>query len=713
MKAGPRLLSFGAFRFDPANGILSRGEEEVPLPPRAVAVLSRLVETPGEVVSKQTLLESVWNGAYVSETSLSEAIGLLRQALGDDPQEPAYIQTVHRRGYRFVAAVSEEAPFVEPPQPEPPPPPPPAPPSVDRRLAYASGAVILAALVVASGTWIAAREEAPRRRPPTTRFTVRPAAPAAILDYVTPGLAVSPDGRHIVYVARRPKEPSRLWYRDVAGYVTRELPGTEWGFAPFFSADGRRIGFESEGQLLSVPLAGGAPSPIARIGGKFAGAAWAEDGTLIVAKGSTSALYRVTPDGRTERVTTPDPAKGDYAHRWPRFLPGETALLFTSWTTSLADSRVEWLSFATGERRTVLTGAADAHYVQGMLVWAAYGGMILAAPFDPQRGRLTGEPSLLLEDVTANSITGSTQVGIGGDTLVYLPHPERLDTRTLHRAESGTLVPLATPPGPYRNVRANGRDQLAVTMLARDRSDVWVVGAKSGTFSRLTFGGFNIEPIWSPDGLWVAYASNAAGPFNVFRRRADGSAPQEHVLKHPHRHQYPVAWSRDGRQILVRDFDPVTGSDLWVLDLPTGSARPWLRTKADEGPADWSPDGKWVAYVTNESGRMEIFVRSYPDGTGQWQISHQGGYGPVWSEDGRTIYYQEGSVFRAVSVNPTGPELTPSAPQAVVTNDGLIKAAPAPDGTVFTIIEPPQGPAEVRVVVGWTSTLRPHTGGRP
>lgn len=476
------MIEFGDYRFDRANQILSRNGEELPLPPRALGVLSRLLDEPGSVVSKQTLLESVWNGAYVTETSLSEAVGLLREALQDAAQEPRYIQTVHRRGYRFIAPVRV------PDEPAPPPDRPPASPPPQPRWTRASAVAAAAALVLLAVGFVAVTGTQPKAVPPLiARFGVEP--PASWELYTgAPGLAVSPDGRHLVYTGRRGDETA-LFHRDVSGFDTREIAGTRGGLMPFFSPDGRRVGFYHDGQLVAVPLSGGTALPLFRVLGAFWGASWSEDGSIVYSAGIPAGLFRARPGGAAERVTQ---VQGHgVSHFWPHVLPGGKAVLFTLWSNTLWDSRVEWRSLVTGEERTVLSGASDCRFARGMLVCAQAGGTIGAAPFDPRAGRLTGAVLPLLRDVQITPSSGFAQLGVGGETLIYLTGAQDYTPRTLQRLVEGTPRPLSAPPRVYRNFAEGPRGQIAVTVLERGRSDVWLLNAASGRSSRLTFEHFN------------------------------------------------------------------------------------------------------------------------------------------------------------------------------------------------------------------------------
>jgi eukaryotic-like serine/threonine-protein kinase len=683
----------GEFRFDPVHQLLWRRGEEVSLPPRALGVLSALLEEPGAVVSKQALLDTVWNGTYVSETSLSEAVRRLRDAFEDDPQEPSYIQTVHRRGYRFIAPVTRE---------------PLAPPAVIEETATVDvprplwwpAAAIAAALATTIGIATMAMRTDPVREP--VRFTIAP--PAGHVEPSLPGVAVSPDGRHIVYLVRRDGE-TVLFHRDISGFTSREIPGTRGAMNPFFSPDGRRIGFFANGSLSAVPVAGGPAHPLVKVPKPFGGAAWGPDDTLIYAAGFPASLYRVRPGGVAKRLISPETARGEFEHRWPHLLPGGRHLLFTSWSTDLSDAKIVWLSLASGERRTVLTGAVDGRFVNGMLLSSGSERTLFGAPFDPETGRITGPRRALLSDVHVLEGAGIAQLAIGGRTVAYLPATP-LKPCSLHRLTDGKLTPIPTPRRFYTHVQAGPRDAIATTIRSEGRSDVWLVNSGTGASSRLTFEGFNVDPVWSPDGEWIAFASKRGSGFHIYRRRVDGSSAPELLVASPH-HQFPAAWSPDGRDLMLIEVNLATGPDLVVLDLETRKLRPWLATKAREVVATWSPDGRWVAYTSDESGTAEVYVRSYRNPGARWQLSSEGAIDVSWSEDGRSIVYRRPAGDRktselwSVPVNPTPAELNPGTPRPL--HSARIIHGPSGTGGLVLITDPtePAKPAELRVMIGW------------
>ncbi len=728
--AAEPVVAFGPFRFDRANGLLRRGEDEMPLPPRALAILRVLVERPGRVVSKQTLIAAVWNGAFVSDTSLTEAMSLLRQALGDDPQQPTYIQTLHRRGYRFIAPL--EVPPPPPPRlvpldgprrphsaaamsaaaaPEavpgadvPPPQPPPAAPARRRALRPAAVALLaLGAAAVAAGGFLlgrAAPSAQPERALPL-RFAVAPPVGDRIPTF-GPGLAVSPDGRELVFEGWREERGVRLLHRSLGRFGTRAIEGTAGATSPFFSPDGRWIGFLDDNRLMKVPLAGGRPVALAQVPGML-GASWGADGRIVYSPGFLRGLWAVpAAGGAPRRLTAPDAARGEVRHEWPEVLPGG-GILFTAWSTTVEDSRLLFLPPGGGAPREVRAGAVFARLLGGdRLVFLAPDG-VLTARFDARAGRLLDGPVPLPEPM-ARSVGGYALFATGGDTLAYVPGDVELGNRELAWAgPGGARTPVPAPPRFYRNVAVGpGGGRAAVTVLDGRRSDLWVVGLGDGALTRLTFDGFNIEPTWSADGRWVSFAGKGdTGPFNLFRRPADGSGPAERLVA-SRRHQYPEAFTPDGRTLVYTEGHPETGFDLWTLDLATRPPRaaPLLRTAANELFAAVSPDGRWLAYTSDISGRWDVYVQALPGGGGKWQASPEGGVHPAWSPAGDRLYYLYGGKVMEVPVVP-GPDLRLGKPRLYVERPAMAMMSAGP-GRLLLIEDRqlPHPPRELRVVVG-------------
>jgi serine/threonine-protein kinase len=720
-------VGFGPFRFDRANRILSRDGVELPLPPRVLGVLEHLLARPGGVVSKQALLDAVWKDAYVTETSLTEAVSQLRQALGDDPQQPAYVQTVHRRGYRFVAPVSadgsaagplrlaergapvdrtaEAAAPAEAPRPVPDSVAPPRPRPPLRALVP----WILAGFGFATAIGSLLRPPANAHQP-VTRATLSLTLGHRNEMY-PPAMALAPDGTAVVYAAG---DHSRLHVRRLDRAEPLLLEGTEGGAQPFVSPDAAWVGFFADGKLKKVPLAGGAVVTLCDARSP-AGGSWGDDGTIVFTADEKGGLYRVPASGGTPAaLTTPDSRAAEVAHYWPEVLPGSEAVLYTVWPAGgLPEARVAIASLRGGASpRTLVEKGSFARYAPAGHVVFARNSRLMAIGFDPRRAETRGEPVGLFDGVAVDWFTGAAQFTFSRTgTLAYLPGTHEVPGHELALLDrAGNPRPLSGTARPYMNLdpAPDGR-RVAVTVHEGSGADLWVVDAASGAPKRLTFEAHNIEPAFSPDGQRVAFASSRTGPLNMFWVAADGTGAAERLLE-SERTQVPDSWTPDGRTLAFTEFSPHTGTDVWVLSLDTRTPRPFVRTRFNEEHAAFSPDGRFLAYESDETNASEVFVRPFPEGSPKWQVSASGGYAATWSPDGRELYYrdEEGvwsvpiatSPFRAGPARRLFPDRRIIAMAATRSGRGLIAARRT---------DPPP-PREVSLVLGWFRELERLAG---
>ena len=636
------LISFGPFTFDARNGLLSNAGTEIPLPPRVIGVLGLLLARPAEVVSRQELLEQVWKDAYVTDTSLAEAVSFLRQALGDDPQNPQYIQTVHRRGYRFVApltmastnGVAAQAIAVAPVPPsgvvEP------LRPSIARDLAPWSIALISAAMVIAS-LWYVARQPVPGALP-VARFEFRPVA-GSWFDTRAPAVAVSRDGTVLAWSACDGRSRvCGLYVRRLDRLEPVRLGGTDGAQAPFFSPDGRWIGFFADGKLKKVALSGGAPIALADapVPG---GGSWNDDGRIVFAAAPAGGLWIASDQGgEVTRLTTPQFARGEVRHVWPAWLPGYSALVFTiatspvpgapgelavlPWPPSGLPAPSSWRVLRGGVTRAMPGG-------HGYLL-VSTGNDLQALTFDERTLTLTGNADAVMENLATARGIAQFMVSDAGTLLA-------LRASAVERTFGWSDAPGRTLPalGRLRDivVAPNGRMAAGVSIDAAG-SDIWTVNLDSGAASRVTFGGTNVSPAWAEDSVHLFYAARRKdGPFMLASVGFDtGRQPMEAT------HVFPASVAPDGRIAVQRALD----DGRYAVFIVGRAPAPVL---LDEGPLDdmnpvFSPDGRWLAYESDASGRSEIVVRG-PSGQ-RVVVTSTGGERPAWSADGRSLYYFAG-----------------------------------------------------------------------
>ena len=491
-----------------------------------------------------------------------------------------------------------------------------------------------------------------------------PTAPAVIrvsqmlpIEHVLSGplrnqLRLSPDGTQLVYAANE-----RLYLRAMNGLAAVELPGTEGAMGPFFSPDGQWIGFMvGPSQLKKMPVTGGTPISICAT--DVTGADWGPDDTILIG-GGYSGILRV-PAGGGKPIAVVTPASGlSCSH--PQFLPGGRSFLYLRWNPGKsADYELVMRSLERDDEAIILRNAQDYRYLKsGYLIYAqsssGQGSDLIAAAFDPVSRKVIGNPVTVVKNVKQSSARGDTYQFTISDTgtLAYLPAPSdgNAGTRLAVVGRDGKSSVLPVEARDYSDPRVSPDGRLIAVHLQGDQNDVWVTDLTRGTLTRLSFeAGEDETPVWSPDGLFVAWASSRSDVMRgIYRRAADGSG-QEELLWKLDKHAHVRDWLPDGRGLVIEILDPVSNTDIWRLDLdgkPTANV--YLQTPFNERNSRLSPDGRWLAYVSDESGRDEIYIQSFPQPGTKLPVSRGGGDQPVWSRDGRSIFFRGGGTIQEAS----------------------------------------------------------------
>ena len=477
----------------------------------------------------------------------------------------------------------------------------------------------------------------------------------SIQEHSSSSIAFSRDGTRLAYAVNR-ADGRGLYVRSLQNLTPQWLAAGERVASPFFSPDGGWIAFESGGILKRIAVDGGSAIPITDVP-YFAGGTWAPDDTIVFVPSFTAGLWKVSANGgRRARVTTLDATAGERAHIWPDLLPNGN-ILFTIWPGNVDESRLAVLSLATGKWKVVLHNGFHGRYAAGHLVFARANGLF-SVPFDLQREEVTGSPQALVDGVAADRGNNSSLFAVSDQALAYVPGMQRPIARSLVWVDPKGGQPLVTSTRRSFNaarIAPDGR-RLAV-WVEENTTDILVYDMTRDAFMRLAFGGDDHGPVWSPDGKRIAFESGRAGTHHLFVRAADGSGDDRQVTRGED-HDYLNDWSPDGKQLLFIKFDVDTGADLWVVDVD-GKAppRPFLRTPFVEKQAVFSPNGKWAAYVSNESSVNEVYVRAFPDAGAKVQISVGGGEEPAWSRSGERLYYRTGRRMMAVDIT-AQPEFT-------------------------------------------------------
>jgi serine/threonine-protein kinase len=590
--------------------------------------------------------------------------------------------------------------------------PPAAPPSRAAALPWlAAGALAVALVIAGAGWWRAARP--PDR--PLMRLSVD-LGPDALVGFNTT-IAISPDGTRLVYPARGRDGRQQLATRLLSDSKVTLLPGTESAADPFFSPDGQWTGFFADGKLKKISVQGGAPMTLASVA-FLRGAAWVDEGTIIAAP-ALSGLFRIPAAGGTPQPLTKPSDTGEYSHRWPQALPGGHAVLFTaSPSDNFEDAHIDVLSWKTGQRKAVLRGGYFGRYLPGGYLVYMHQGTLFGVGFDPAHLEIRGTPSPLLEDVSSRPmVIGSGQFDVSRTgSLVYLSGTAGIQKVSLAWLDGADrLQVLPAPPGPYLTPRLSRDGTRLAFQKGYAPGDLWVYDWRRDTMSRLTFTArFSTYPVWTPDGRHIAFSS-AGGIFWV---RADGAGDPQRVLESGLL-SVPYSFSPDGHRLAFFQMRPGTDYDLWTLPLDTSdpdhpkAGRPelFLGTSAIELRPAFSPDGHWIAYESSEAGSEEIYVRPFPSGSGKWQVSTGGGQFPIWSRDGRQLFYETlDHRIMAADYTARGDSFAAGKPRLWSTRRIASTSFSAnldlhPDGKRFVVLSDPDMPSEQKNSVHATFLL--------
>ena len=521
---------------------------------------------------------------------------------------------------------------------------------------WASAAIAIGSLAVAAyALW-----SRPANVPPTTaRLTI----PLPQGSELTSSPAITSDGRTVAYVARQGTEDALLYLRDLDSVEARVVLGSNGARQPFFSPDNKWVAFFAQSHLQKAEVKGGPAVRLVEAAYPFGGT-WTEDDSIVYAASIGSGLLRIpAAGGAPVAISKPDGAANGYAHVWPQALPGGR-VLFTVWgqnggSAVLSPGSGQWKSvmpattFAAAIFDTSSLGSAGQGAGRLLLVDSTAG--VRAAPFDPRRPARTSPDALVLDNVYSEVSTESRAwlaTSSNGTAVYAFGNPSRTSLVWVDR--DGRVEPVRNEPAAYQEVSISPDGAKAVV---RQGLNLWMHDLERGTHSPLTSGNdSNILPVWSRDGRRILFASNRGGDWDIYSQPADGSGSAEVLLDRPF-DQFPYMVSPDGT-LLYLEIQPTTGRDLWTLS-PDGKAKPFRVTRWNEIAARFSParEGtkpRWIAYASDESGRSEIYVQSYPAGEHRVPVSTGGGVRPMWSPHGKELYYIAGDAMMSVAMQPNG-----------------------------------------------------------
>ena len=720
-----RMIRFGVFEIDLAAGELRKSGVKIKLQDQPFRVLVALLARPGEVVTREELQEKLWrDGTFVDfDRGVNTAVNKIREALGDSADTPRFVETLPRRGYRFVfpvegavrptaGPVSIAAPLAASPQQETS-----SGPRRSERLLQIGWAVTAVLLVAAAGIILAMWLSRPDQAEETSlaKFAFTPGA-----DVSNP--AISPNGRYIAYVTGVTPQ-SKLWVQDLLGEKPREIDGTEgvddffcnllWSpgsdFIAFATRDAREI------QVKKVPVEVGEVVVLIQLSdfsGRVQGGAWSPDGESIVfvfGENNWSVLYEVPARGGPPKRLIEH--EGQEALAFPFFLPLEDGRRVAIFRAGSPEPRLVLRNLEAGDEAFLAEGSRPVYSPSGHLIYQASDGgrSLWALPFSIDSLRPEGESFLIAPDGMFPSVAAN-------GTLVYLDPASEGGYQLVWRDRSGKklgVIGQAQEKMGHASLSPDGR-RVAVSGMQNGQPDVWLHDVERPVRTRVTFkrGG---RPIWGPSGDQLTFMTGRRHNLDIFRTFADGRAEATPLLATPEA-EHSTDWSRDGEYLMYYRQGEETGWDLWYLHSKDGGnsyeSFPFLEAPLNQNQGKFSPNGRFVAYLSDESGSRELYVRPFPDGDERHRVSTHGARQARWSRDGKELFYVEGDTLVAVEVT-TDPNFSVGAAKR------LFQSAYFPpahshffdvslDGQRFIIPEAvgDSGPAKIRVVLNWFEEFR-------
>jgi eukaryotic-like serine/threonine-protein kinase len=601
-------------------------------------------------------------------------------------------------------------------------------PARRERVAWIALALVTVAAALALGSVLYLR-----RAPADTRAyrsSILPPTGVSLSAEVPPSarFALSPDGQRLAFAGGETSGVTKLWVQSLDGIVAQPLPGTEGASVPFWSPDNRFIGFFSETKVKKIDAAGGLPVTLADNDVSQAGATWNRDGVILFASfESGSPIRRVSASGGAPSpATTLNADNRETRHYFPFFLPDGRHFLYLAVGSKsagpLSPNGIYVTALDSNERKLLVPGGSNAMYAEGYLLFLREQ-TLMAQPFDVERLELAGEAVPIAEHVSTGSSvgvasgftvsetgalayqTGSAEMGgVASTQLVWFDRSGRQIGVLGDRERSGD-VGLA-PDG--------RRVAVSIFDLAQRTRDIWLFDIARGLRTRFTFDPADeFNSVWSPDGSRIAFNARRKGHLDLYQKASSGAGAEEALLA-DNLDKYPLDWSPDGRFILLRVNAPRTGNDLWVLPLfGDRKAFPFLQTPFNEGTGRFSPDGRWIVYGSNESGRNEVYVAPFPGAGGKWQVSAAGGSGPRWGRDGKEIFYLGlDNKLMAATVNGAGSAFEVGAMRGLfgtraITNQRSMYD-PSPDSQRFLVntLADEDAAAPITLVVNWPALLK-------
>jgi len=546
------------------------------------------------------------------------------------------------------------------------------------------------------------------------RFLIAPADQTAFL-----GAVISPDGRRLAISMRDSSGKTLLWIRSLDALSAEPLSGTDYATAPFWSPDNRSIGFFAGNKLKRIDISGGPPQTICEGGGTGASGSWNALGVIIFTPGTGSALYRVPANGGVAtQITTLDESKQEVAHKYPAFLPDGKHFLYLAQSSQIENNSIYVGALDSTERQQVLKTKAQAAYMSPGYILFMRDRTLMAQPFDASKLQLTGEPVFVAEQVGLNTVLGNANFSVSDNgVLTYMNSSNTGGQPTLFD-RTGKLLSTIGQPGEYFNISLSPDEKRVAVAISSSQGgarNVWLIDIARGTPTQFTFDpAEDFVPVWSPDGSRIVFVSDREGNGNLYQKSASGAGNEELLLKTNER-KWAGDWSKDGRFLIYTVLSQNTKHDLWVLPM-TGEKKPFpfLQSASDEDHGRFSPDGHFIAYSSDESGRYEVYVQTFPVSGGKWLVSRDGGAQPHWRADGKEIFFiAPDKKMMAADVKLEGSTFEGGVPKGLFQTEIISYPNPrngyevSADGQRFVIITPLQENTStpITVVANWNAGL--------
>jgi eukaryotic-like serine/threonine-protein kinase len=570
----------------------------------------------------------------------------------------------------------------------------------------AAAVAVAVAVIVAAVIYL-------RRTPPAekqaVRFTVGPPEKGSF----TLGLgarifAVSPDGSKLVFTAAAGSGRSQLWIRSLDSAIAQALPGTENAIDPFWSPDSGYVAFSAGGKLKKVAISGGPVETLTEVSATLG--TWSREGVVLFAA-DDNRLVRVSDSGgNVTPVTMLDASRLEICHCSPQFLPDGKHFLYLAQSTRAENSAIYVASLDSKEKKLLLNISSNPVYVSPGYLLFHRQGTLMAQPFDANKLELTGEEVPIVEGVEFNPFNGFAVFSASNNgVLAYRGGGGAVPLNLVWVNRNGTEQPLSAPPHNYTFPRISPDGKRVAAGIEEGEGQIWLYDISRDALSRLTFeGSSNVDPIWTPDGKRITFKGKGN---RLFWQSADGAGNAEELTPGKLvQNNIPSAWSPDGQELAF--LEDGVARNIWILPLKGRTPHVFVASPAYESAPSFSPDGRWIVYASDESGRTEIYVRPYPGPGGKWQISTDGGTEPKWNPKGRELFYRDGQKMMAVDYTE---QPTFSAGKPKMLFQGPYTPTPRtaadydvnPDGQPFLMLKATeQSPGQINVVLNWFEELK-------